>query len=157
MKIIHKSYTYLTYGDKLLIFTEPEKPEYGAQTPGGTVDAHESHLIAAHREFIEETGRPLLGAVMPLMDQKINYYDNREPEVHYRRFFYSVLKPCHLEVWQEFQEFNWYETTPNQGGGPILFRFEWISLLDRKIAKPGFFYEGFGEPIERLKEICQLS
>jgi 8-oxo-dGTP pyrophosphatase MutT (NUDIX family) len=47
---------YATWGDRLLVFRQPDFPDAGIQVPGGTVEDGERIEEAAAREFKEETG-----------------------------------------------------------------------------------------------------
>ena len=50
--------TYITHGDRLLVFRHTQFPEAGIQVPGGSVEPGEDLSAAALREAREETGLP---------------------------------------------------------------------------------------------------
>lgn len=54
--ISRKAIAYITQGDRLLVFRQPQYPEAGIQVPGGTIEDGESADEAALREAREETG-----------------------------------------------------------------------------------------------------
>lgn len=56
MQIYRKVLAYITYNDKLLVFTHRDAPEAGVQVPGGTVEPDESIEDALYREIAEESG-----------------------------------------------------------------------------------------------------
>ena len=51
-----KAYAYITYEDRLLVFSHPHAPEAGIQVPGGTLNDDERPEDAVTREAREETG-----------------------------------------------------------------------------------------------------
>ena len=55
-RIARKALIYATSPRGLLVFDEPDFPSVPTQVPGGTIDAGETPMEAAYREFEEETG-----------------------------------------------------------------------------------------------------
>ncbi|GGB37822.1 hypothetical protein GCM10011316_07360 [Roseibium aquae] len=157
MRVFHKAYVYLTCGSRLLVFEEPDNPAIGLQVPGGTVDPGESYLIAAHREFTEETGLRLHCALTPFFDEDFvvgpkspNLAGSGEPErpvrgSHRRRMYHARLPRVPAEEWEHF------EMTPSFGGDPIRFRLFWLDLSAPRAMDPGNFYAGFGAPLAALR------
>lgn len=144
MRVLHKAYVYLTCGRKLLVFSEPDNPEVGLQVPGGTLDPGESHLIGARREFHEETGLVLDGALDHLADQNHLFDNGRGRDLHRRRHFHARVARIGRDEWEHF------EMTPNDGGDPIRFRLFWLDL-DGEI-DPAAFYEGFDAQLPLLRQ-----
>jgi 8-oxo-dGTP pyrophosphatase MutT (NUDIX family) len=50
-----KVFAYITWGIKLLVFSQPTAPEAGIQVPAGTVEDGEAVDAAVMREAFEET------------------------------------------------------------------------------------------------------
>lgn len=147
MQVRHKAYVYLTCGRKLLVFAQPDQPEIGLQVPGGTLDPGESHLIGARREFFEETGLTLDGALDHLADQDHVFDNGRGRDLHKRRHFHATLPVILKDEWEH------YEMTPSGGGDPIRFRLFWQDLFTE--VDPAVFYEGFGAQIGLLRQRLQ--
>jgi len=51
--IIQKVLAYVTWGDKLLVFSHPDFPEAGIQVPAGTIEPGEEPEAAVLREAFE--------------------------------------------------------------------------------------------------------
>ena len=66
----HKVFAYITWGDRLLVFSHPYAPEAGNQVLAGTMEEGEEPEEAIMREAFEETGlnglqlRAFLGAFL---------------------------------------------------------------------------------------------
>ncbi len=54
--MVEKALSYITRGQRLLVFRQPDFPEQGVQVPGGSVELGEQPAVAALREAREETG-----------------------------------------------------------------------------------------------------
>jgi len=159
LRVFHKAYVYLTCGSRLLVFEEPDNPVIGLQVPGGTVDPGESYLMAARREFHEETGLELDRALSPFYDEDYlvgadapNLANPGEPErpvrgCHRRRMFHASLHHVPKEEWEH------YEMTPSFGDEPIRFRFFWLDLSAPRALDEASFYGGFGAPVGRLRDV----
>ncbi|KZK75695.1 hypothetical protein PsAD46_05431 [Pseudovibrio sp. Ad46] len=150
----HKAYVYMTCGTHLLVFDEPETDIAGTlQVPGGTLDPGESYLQAAKREFEEETGLRVSGALEQFTGHDFLYDDalTSGPELHRRKFF-------HLKI-QEKAKLTWdhYEMSPNDGGDPILFRFFWVDLADNETKSKLTMHGGFDIPLEQLCERLNIT
>ncbi|MHA7776221.1 NUDIX hydrolase [Roseibium sp. M-1] len=147
MRIYHKAYVYLTCGEELLVFEEPDFPEVGLQVPGGTLDPGESYLQGARREFAEETGLSLDIALESFADQD-HFFENI-PDcldgLHRRRHFHGRIREKPATEWEHF------ETSPSAGGPPIRFRLHWIDLFSGDAPAETLFFEGFGAQLETLR------
>ena len=122
-----KVLTYVTYGNKLLVFTQPKSPEAGIQVPGGTVEPDENLDQAALREAVEETGLVNLRLGVFLGDDRCDRSIYGMDEIHHRHFYHVMLDDTPLESWQH------YEYTASDrpvGHEPIPFDFYWINLPD---------------------------
>jgi len=53
---MQKVIAYITHGEDLLVFEEPDFPEAGTQVPGGTLESQELPAAGVMREAAEETG-----------------------------------------------------------------------------------------------------
>ncbi len=150
MRILHKAYVYLTCGPQLLVFRQPDQPKIGLQVPGGTLDPGESHLQGALREFHEETGLRLCGAIDHLADQDHIFNNGRGHDLHRRKHFHTRLAAIPKQEWEHF------EMTPNDGGAPIRFHLFWIDLRDDAQCRQNLFYEGFDAPIPTLRKRMEI-
>lgn len=147
MKIFHKAYVYLTCGEDLLVFEEPDFPEVGLQVPGGTLDPGESYLQGARREFAEETGLSLDIALESFADPD-HFFDN-VPDcldgLHRRRHFHGRIREKPATEWEHF------ETSPSAGGPPIRFRLFWMNLFSGDAPAETLFLKEFGAQLETLR------
>jgi len=146
-KIYHKAYVYLTCGTELLVFIEPDHPAPDYQVPGGTLDPGESYLMAAQREFFEETGLSLDIALESFADQDhiIKDVPGSLPGLHRRRHFHGQIREKPADEWEHF------ETSPSAGGPPIRFRLFWVDLFAPDAPAEALFFEGFGAQLETLR------
>ncbi|MTH99300.1 NUDIX domain-containing protein [Roseibium sp. RKSG952] len=157
MTVFYKAYVYLTCGNRLLVFEEPDNPHIGLQVPGGTIDPGESFLQGAKREFTEETGLDLDVAFDHFADQDLSFDDmpfEERPQStpgrpitgrHIRKHFHATLDSIPLEEWEHF------EMTPSDGGDPIRFRLFWLDLDDLRAGDPAAFFAGFHAPLDLLR------
>ena len=158
MKVFHKAYVYLTCGNKLLVFDEPDTPELGLQIPGGTVDPGESYLIAARREFYEETGLDLDVAFEHFATHDIPFEEHvakgdiqAPPDrplkgLHKRALFHARINTPPAHEWEHF------EMTPSNGGPPIRFRLFWLDLDHPDACQGETFFALFGEKLDLLRQ-----
>lgn len=114
---------YATWRGRLLVFREPDFPEYGIQVPGGTMEPGETPDEAARREFLEETGLTAPAGMTFLGERDYRYAPTDGPERQHRRWFF------HLPLDGEFAE-GWehMEMHPDAGGPPIRFALFWLKL-----------------------------
>ncbi|CDM57239.1 MULTISPECIES: NUDIX hydrolase [Rhizobium] len=113
---------YATWRDRLLVFDEPDFPEVALQVPGGTVEAGEDVGAAALREFSEETGILPATRLAPLAVHDYRFSKDGTETCHRRHYFHVSLEGRQPATWLH------REMTPFSGGGPILFRFFWLSF-----------------------------
>lgn len=113
-----KVLAYITQGDRLLVFRQPDYPTWGVQVPGGSIEPGENYDLAVLREVFEETG---------LRDVKIVSYlgslFTARPE-HMRE-----LHCYHLATTTPIDE-QWrhYEMHSTSRVGPIAFDFFWVPI-----------------------------
>ncbi|BCP55693.1 DNA mismatch repair protein MutT [Kaistia sp. 32K] len=125
MSVIRKNKVvlYATWRGKLLVFREPDFPEYGIQVPGGTMEAGETPVEAARREFSEETGLTAPAVMTLLGEREYRYAPPGGPERQHRRwFFHLALEGEFAESWEQM------EMHPDSGGPPIRFALSWLDL-----------------------------
>ena len=118
--IIEKVIAYITYGDKLLIFSHPRYPEAGIQVPAGTVEEGEPLEEAALREAREETGLAGLKiqSYLGVRDYDLSAFGG--VGVQRRHFFHLALCGEAPARWRH------YEKYPSDGSTePIEFEFYW--------------------------------
>ena len=114
---------YATWRGRLLVFREPDFPEYGIQVPGGTMESGETPEQAARREFAEETGLVAPACLTLLGERTYGYAPPGGPErLHRRWFFHLPLEGDFAETWEQM------EMTPDAGGPPIRFALFWLKL-----------------------------
>ena len=88
MKTRHRAYAYITYQNKLLLFTQPQAPDSGIQVPAGTIKDGEKPEIAVLREATEETGLEDLELVTFLDQDTRDMNDCGTDELQYRWFYH---------------------------------------------------------------------
>lgn len=118
----HKVLTYITRGNRLLVFTHPDAPEAGIQVPGGTIEMGEPIEDAALREAIEETGLACLRLNTYLGELRRDMSDFGLNEIHHRYYFH---------VWcDEETPTNWQHGEYESSTEHIPFDFNWVELND---------------------------
>ncbi len=123
--MVPKVYTYITYGDKLLVFRHPYVPEAGIQVPGGSVEPGEALEEAALREAIEETGLTTLQMRGFLGEQRWqNPYPEGSYRVAHRHFYHLTVTAPPPERWQHSEPF------PSIGTENHVFEFFWVPLTN---------------------------
>jgi 8-oxo-dGTP pyrophosphatase MutT (NUDIX family) len=119
-----KAFVYITYGNRLLIFSHPHVPAAGLQVPAGSMLEGEAPEVAALREAREETGLEDLRVVRFLGEIRRDRADVGKAEIHRRFFFHLECESKPPERWQH------YEMDPSDGSEPPLFEFWWVPLPD---------------------------
>lgn len=94
-----KVMAYITHGDRLLVFRQPEFPEAGIQVPGGTLEPGESPEMGVLREAFEETGLPGLMVVRFLGDVVFDGRPRGRDELHHRHFYHLRCTSEPPETW----------------------------------------------------------
>ena len=122
--IKHKVYAYITSGERLLVFTQPDAPHAGVQVPGGTVEPGEDPAAAVLREAEEETGLTALRLVAWLGEDVRDMADFGRDEHHARRFYHLECVDEVPEAWEHL------ESHPSEGDGPFVFALTWTALTD---------------------------
>ena len=125
-KHVAKALVYITQGDKLLVFKQPDSPEAGTQIPGGSVEPGEALEAAALREAQEETG--LSGLVVQ------SYLGSAEYELkvdvgppHLRHFFHLVYAGTSPRRWDHV------ELTPSLPVAPSRFELWWEPIESARL------------------------
>lgn len=140
-----KVIAYITYGDKLLVFSHPRYPEAGIQVPAGTVEEGESLEEAVLREAREETGLDDL-EIQSYLGVREYLSASDRPGVQRRHFFHLALCGEAPTRWRH------YEKYPSDGSNePIEFEFFWARLPDEVPELAG----GQGELLHRLQPPTQ--
>jgi 8-oxo-dGTP pyrophosphatase MutT (NUDIX family) len=116
---MQKVIAYITHGDELLVFEQPEFPEAGTQVPGGTLESQELPAAGVMREATEETGLQDLRLVRAL--GAVTYMAPSGQQV--QRHFFHLRAAARAE-----QHWDHWESRPSTGGPPIRFRFRWVQL-----------------------------
>ena len=122
--LIHKVLAYITWGDKLLVFSHPDFPEAGIQVPAGTIEPGEEPEAAMLREAFEETGLSGLTLVAPLGEQMRDVTPFGKDELHHRYFFHLQCTGIPPLTWRHWEEF------PSDGSARVAFDFFWAQLPD---------------------------
>lgn len=125
----HKVYAYITYGNDILVFKQPEAPEAGIQVPGGTVEEGETHSQAALREAAEETGLEGFKLVKKLgATQRLETFGDGKTVKTIRHFYHLTVKERESDTWDHM------ETQRNDGGPPVRFSFSWMTFKEAQNA-----------------------
>jgi 8-oxo-dGTP diphosphatase len=118
-----KAVVYLTSGEHLLVFTEPEYPEVGKQPTGGTINEGEMPVDGAVRELIEETGISVTPEHLTEIGfQTYEYEAGGVLHRHRRHFFHAVVSEPVERKWTRM------ETNPDGADHEILFSVFWVPL-----------------------------
>ncbi len=118
-----KVFAYITYGNRLLVFSHPYAPEAGIQVPAGTVKPGERLEEAVMREAFEETGLADLTLMGMLGKQVRDMADFGRDEIHHRYFYHVSCGGTPPLTWRHVE--------PDPSGGteaPIVFDFYWARL-----------------------------
>jgi ADP-ribose pyrophosphatase YjhB (NUDIX family) len=121
-----KVFAYITHGQRLLLFRQPNAPEAGIQAPAGTHKLGEQPAAGVLREAYEETGLPHLTVVQLLGEQIRDMTDFKRDEIHHRYFY-------HLQCMAD-PPITWRHAEPDPPDGteePIVFEFFWAELPDQ--------------------------
>jgi 8-oxo-dGTP pyrophosphatase MutT (NUDIX family) len=120
-----KVLAYVTHGNRLLVFRQPNFPEAGIQVPGGSVHSGESLNGAVMREAVEETGLSGLRPGSYLGDVKQDHSSRGRFEIHHRHYYHLTTEGDVPEVWQHT------ELDPSEGDyDSVLFELFWVELPD---------------------------
>lgn len=120
-----KVMAYITHGNRLLVFRQPDHPEAGIQVPGGSVHDDEPLDAAVLREAFEETGLDGLTLVRFLGESRHDWSPHGRQEVHQRHYYHLTLAGNVPETWQHV------ERDPSEGDyDSVLFEFSWAELPD---------------------------
>lgn len=120
--LTYKVLTYITYRERLLLFSQPDSPEAGIQIPGGSLEPDEVPETGALREAIEETGLTELRMVSFLGEQVRDLADYGLNEIYHRYFYHLECLTEPPETWEHL------ETLASDGSGPHRFSFFWVPL-----------------------------
>lgn len=121
---LDKVLAYITHGNRLLVFRQPDFPEAGIQVPGGSVEPGEALEAAVLREAREETGLDGLRLVRFLGVREFDGRSRGRAELYVRRFYH--LRCASAEPPQTWRH---AEQTPSDGSpGPIAFELFWVPL-----------------------------
>jgi ADP-ribose pyrophosphatase YjhB (NUDIX family) len=121
MAPVRKAFAYITHGDEIVVFEEPDFPEAGTQVPGGTLEPDEDPSEGVLREAFEETGLANLQLVRSLGTA---LYVAASGKQHLRHYFHLSAPERGADVW------DCWEQSPSSGGAPILFRLRWVKLAN---------------------------
>jgi 8-oxo-dGTP pyrophosphatase MutT (NUDIX family) len=118
LNVVQKVIAYITHGDDILVFEEPDFPEVGTQVPGGTLEPDEAPVQGVLREAHEETGLPAL-EVVRFLGSKQHIAASGKHQL--RHFFHLSAISRERETWEH------WEQAPSTGGPPIRVHFRWVS------------------------------
>ena len=125
LPINRKAMAYITNGDRLLVFRQPDFPDAGIQIPGGSMNPDEQPEDAVLREAFEETG--LAGLVIEtclgVVEHELTPSGQRGT---LQRHYYHLRVEGELpDTWQHV------ELDPSEGDEEsVLFEFFWARLPD---------------------------
>lgn len=123
--VTRKAMAYITHGNRLLVFREPDFPEAGIQTPGGSMGIDEDPADAALREAFEETGLAGLqiGAFLGMVRHDLALFG--QTGFLDRYYFHLTIDGDVAETWQHV------EMNPSESElDSILFELFWVELPD---------------------------
>jgi 8-oxo-dGTP diphosphatase len=121
MPVKRKVLTYITQGNRLLVFTHPFAPEAGIQVPGGSLHDDETPEAGALREAREETGLNDL-RVEAFLGETLTVF---EQQAYHRHFYHLCCEETTPERWRHG------EYDASDGSAPYIpFDFYWVPLPD---------------------------
>jgi 8-oxo-dGTP pyrophosphatase MutT (NUDIX family) len=120
-----KVVAYITRGDQLLVFSQPNGFEAGIQVPAGTMEPGEKPEEAVLREAFEETGLAGLEIVSFLGDREIDARKSGQNELHQSYFFHLRCTQTAPEQW-EHKENHPHGSSTEQ----IIFALYWVNLSE---------------------------
>jgi 8-oxo-dGTP pyrophosphatase MutT (NUDIX family) len=133
---VPKVLCYVTWQGRLLVASQPERPEQGLQVPGGSVEPREELSMAALREAREETGLSELSVVAYLGSALYELKVDVGPP-HLRHFFHLRCFAAPPERWQHTEL-----PTPTRPR-PQRFELWWVPLASARLDwEMGAFLEG---------------
>jgi 8-oxo-dGTP pyrophosphatase MutT (NUDIX family) len=132
-----KVLAYITQGDRLLVFRQPDYLSWGIQVPGGGIEPGEDHDLAVLREVFEETGLREV-AIVSYLGSLFTARPEHMRELHC--YHLAVTQPT-PERWRH------YEMHSTSRVGPIAFDFFWVPIQNPGIT----LYRGH-EMISRLPQ-----
>lgn len=125
-KHVAKALAYITHGQRLLVFRQPDFPDAGIQVPGGSVEAGEALEAAALREAREETGLGELVVQSYLGSVEYELKVDVGPP-HLRHFFHLAYGGQSRARWEHV------ESRPSLGGPPVRFELWWEPLSTARL------------------------
>lgn len=143
VKIRRLGVAFITNGNRLLVFTQPENPGAEALVPGGTVEEHEAPEEGVMREAWEETGLEDLRLATSL-----GMYENEAPglgELHHCYCYHLVCDGNPPERWIHEEK----DPALDPEKKPIPFELFWAPLPDG-VPPLG---AGLGQMIPKLLEV----
>lgn len=134
-----KAFAYITWTNRLLVFTHVGIPEAGVQVPAGTIRPGEAPSDAVVREAVEETGWKHYRKVEALGCALFDCRLFGKAELHERHFFHLQAEGTPP------LRFRHYETDPEGApGSRLLFELFWVEPAAAKsmlIAEHGALLE----------------
>ncbi|MDF3084684.1 NUDIX hydrolase [Burkholderia sola] len=125
MQIKNKVLVYLTWRDRLLVFTQPKFPEAGRQVVAGTMNHGELPIAAALRELREESGIGDAQVVRVLGGYFYSMKKFGRSEIQHRHVVHVMVSDA-IAMKAHWTHF---ESDPGSGGEPIEFSFQWVPLF----------------------------
>ncbi|OED14488.1 NUDIX domain-containing protein [Burkholderia sp. A2] len=133
MQIKNKVLVYLTWRDRLLVFTQPKFPEAGVQVIAGTIAQDEMPVAAALRELREESGIDNAQVVRILGNYFYSMQKFGRSEIQHRHVVHVTVSDA-VAMKAQWTHF---ESVPGSGGEPIEFSFQWFPLFGAEFALIG--------------------
>lgn len=129
MQMKRKAFAYITQGNKLLVFEQPDAPSAGIQVPAGSIEIGETPENGALREAHEETGLEALKVVRFLGEQIRDMSDYGKQEIHHRYFYHLLCEQEASETWEHGERFP-SDQAHHDGSITHLFHLYWVDLND---------------------------
>ncbi|MBP2111222.1 NUDIX hydrolase [Paenibacillus silagei] len=127
MQIYRKVLAYITYNDKLLVFTHRDAPEAGVQVPAGTVEPDESVEDALYREIAEESGIEQQELRLVKHLKTYLYYAEHKQQRHERHVYWLEFVHEPLPAWE-------HRISAAGEDAGLVFDYYWVPVQEAVLA-----------------------
>ncbi len=121
LKTLDKAFAYITRGDEILVFLQPDFPEIGLQVPGGTVEQGSSRPRRCCERYTRRPDSAHFSESVFLGEREFDARPYGKPEIHRRHFFHLVAPGLPQDRYQHFELHSRLQR-------PVAFDLFWLPL-----------------------------